>query len=106
MRVTPYRLMPDRAQQRIRQLAQVSESVILGTHARERLVEREIDDTDVHRALKGGGSISGNPEPAEPGEWKCKIVMAMKGGRSIGVVVIILRTNKLFVKTVEWEDLK
>lgn len=27
-----------------------------------------------------------------------------KGGRDVGVITIILRTGKLFVVTVEWED--
>lgn len=96
-------MTPNRAEARIRQAAKDSENVIFGNHARERMLEREIDDVDVFRVLRRGGII-GVPEPAEQGEWKCKMVLRMKGGRDIGVVVIILRNGKLFVKTVEWED--
>ena len=30
----------------------------------------------------------------------------MKGSREIGVVTIVMSNRRLFVKTVEWEDLK
>ena len=30
----------------------------------------------------------------------------MKGLREIGVVTIIIRNARLYIKTVEWEDLK
>ena len=78
---------------------------MFGNHARERMLEREIDDVDVLRVLRSG-NIKGEPEPAEPGEWKCKVTKPTKGTRDVGVVVIILRSKRLFVKTVEWEDLK
>lgn len=97
------RLAPDRAERAIRHAAARSENVILGNHARMRMREREIDDLDVLRVLRTGGLV-GNPEAAEQGKWKCKMVQRGKGGRDIGVVVIILRDGRLFVKTVEWED--
>jgi Domain of unknown function (DUF4258) len=77
--------------------------VAFGDHARERMLEREIDDVDVLRVLRSG-FIEGEPEPAEPGEWKCKMTKQVKGARAVGVVVIILRSKRLFLKTVEWED--
>ena len=67
--------------------------------------EREIDDVDGLRVLRTG-ILVGAPEPAEQGEWKCKMAQRGNGGRDIGVVVIILRTGRLFVRTVEWEDIK
>lgn len=95
-------LRPNRAEERIRRSARESVNVIVGGHARERMLERGIDDIDVLRTLRTGG-IVGEPEPAEHGEWKCKMVQR-KGGRDVGVITIILRTGKLFVVTVEWED--
>lgn len=77
--------------------------MIFGDHARERMLEREITDIDVFRVLRTGGIVDA-PEPAEPGEWKCKIVQRVRGGREVGVVAIILLGKKLFIKTVEWED--
>lgn len=78
---------------------------MIGNHARERMREREIDDIDVFRTLRSA-VVTDDPVPAEVGEWKCKLVRQMKGTRSIGVVVIILRNGNLFIKTVEWEDVR
>jgi hypothetical protein len=103
--VTPYRMPAGTAEKRIREIAKEAGSVIVGAHARKRMLEREIDDVDVLRTLRSG-HINGEPEPAEPGEWKCKMVKQVKGAREAGVVVIILRSKRLFVKTVEWEDLR
>jgi hypothetical protein len=49
--------------------------------------------------------ISGEPEATPREEWKCKMVLRLRGAREAGVVVIILKRGGLFVKTVEWEDL-
>ncbi len=86
-------------------MANTPGGVTFGNHARERMQEREIDDVDVLRVLRTG-FISGDPEPAEPGEWKCKMTKPIKGVRTVGAVVIILRNKRLFLKTVEWEDLR
>ena len=90
---------------RIREAANAPGQVTFGNHARERMLEREIDDVDALRVLRNG-NMKGEPEPAEPGEWKCKLTMTIKGARDVGVVVIILRSKRLFVKTVEWEDVR
>jgi hypothetical protein len=67
--------------------------------------ERGITRLDAVRVLQRG-SISGKVEPGKNhGEWKCKIVARLKGSREIGVVTIVVKEKKLFVKTVEWEDL-
>lgn len=67
--------------------------------------ERGISDSDVSRVLAKGeikGVISsGNRQ----GEWKCKIVATVKGSREVGVVTILMLNSRLFIKTVEWEDL-
>ncbi|MBI5912643.1 MAG: DUF4258 domain-containing protein [Betaproteobacteria bacterium] len=69
------------AQKRIREIAQKTENVILGTHARERMSEREILDIDVFRVLREG-YVDDAPELTERNEWKCKIALKIKGGRT------------------------
>ncbi len=103
-KVAAMRLTAAIAQKRIREIAQKTENVILGTHARERMSEREILDIDVFRVLREG-YVDDAPELTERNEWKCKIALKIKGGRTAGIVIIILHNGKLFVKTVEWENL-
>jgi len=68
--------------------------------------ERGITTLDALRVLRSG-DIKGSIEAGNSkGEWRCKIVKQMKGAREIGVVTIVISTGRLFVKTVEWEDLK
>lgn len=104
-KVTPFRLTTALAEKRIRAAAATSGRVIFGNHARERMREREIDDIDVLRILRSG-FVVGDPVPAEVGEWKCKIVRQMKGTRDVGVVAILLQSGNVFIKTVEWEDVR
>lgn len=82
-KVTAYRLTVSIAEQRVRKLA---------AHI------------DVLRALRSG-TVSGEPEMTPRGEWKVKMVRQIRGAREVGVVTIILRSERLFIKTVEWEDL-
>lgn len=103
--VTIMRLTAAVAQKRIREIALKTENVILGTHARERMSEREIFDIDVFRVLREG-YVDEAPELTERSEWKCKVSLKIRGGRTAGVVTIILHNGKLFVKTVEWENLE
>ena len=91
------------ARKRINQLSKMTANVIFGSHARQRMVEREIFADDVYRVLRTG-YVDGEPELTEQGEWKCKVTLKLQNGRVAGVVTIILHKNKLFVKTVEWED--
>ena len=102
-RVSGFRLTVRVAEQRIHEAALDSEKVILGDHARRRMRKRGIDDTDVFRVLREG-TVFENPEPAQPGEWKCKIVRRIRGSRDVGAITIILLDGRLFVMTVEWED--
>jgi hypothetical protein len=102
--VTPMRLTAAVAQKRIRELAQITKNVIWGAHARERMREREIFDVDVLRVLREG-TVDEAPELTERNEWKCKVTLKIRGGRTAGVITIILHNGRLFVKTVEWEDL-
>jgi hypothetical protein len=66
--------------------------------------EREIDVVDLFRVLREG-YVEDQPEKTPHDEWKCKITLKIKGRRTAGVVTIIMRNDRLFVKTVEWEDL-
>lgn len=93
------------AERLVKRRAQVSENVIVGDHARKRMSERDIDIDDVLRVLRTG-SVDASPTRTDQGEWQCKMVKRIKGTRSVGVVTIILHKEKLFLKTVEWEDLR
>lgn len=104
-RITNYRLTPKVAEVRIWKLAENSSNITWGTHALERMNEREIFDVDVLRVLRRGMVLE-QPEETPSGEWKCKAVLRLRGNRDAGVVVIILKRGRLFVKTVEWEDLR
>jgi hypothetical protein len=54
-----------------------------------------------------GGCVKGDIEPGQqPGEWKLKIAKTIKGRREAGVAVLIIREQRLLVKTVEWEDIR
>ena len=98
-------MTPTIAQGRIREIAKVTVDVVFGTHALQRMKEREINDMDAYRTLRTG-FVDETPEQAAHGEWKCKVTLKIRGGRTAGVVTIILRSGKLFVKAVEWEDLQ
>ena len=91
----------------IRSLAQHSERVIWGDHAFERIELRDINTTVALRVLKTG-DIDGTIRPGtDPGEWVVKMISPAsheRGARNVGVVTIVLGTEYLFVKSVEWED--
>ncbi|MBM3570192.1 MAG: DUF4258 domain-containing protein [Alphaproteobacteria bacterium] len=103
--VTHFRLTARVAEQRIRTLAADSANIDWSIHAFERMDERGITVQDALRALRQG-MLSGQPEPLPRNEWKCKMVRRTQGNRDVGVVTIMLASDRLFVKTVEWEDLK
>lgn len=103
-RVIAYRLTATVAEKRIRALAAESDNIAWSNHALLRMNEREIFDSDVLRILRGG-MIMGTPEETPRGEWKCKMVLRLRGSREAGVLAIILKKGGLLIKTVEWEDL-
>jgi hypothetical protein len=102
--VVKFRLTAPRAQARIREIAKISDDVILTDHALERMEKRGIVDVEVFRILRTG-FVDDPPEDVGDGEWKCKITHHI-GERVAGVVTIILLNGKLVVATVEWEDVK
>lgn len=82
-------------------------AVVLLDHAAERMVLRDIDMVDVMRVLRTGEIVG----PVEPGinsdEWKCKVTASPRypdDNREVGVVTIVVRTSRLLIKTVEWEN--
>jgi hypothetical protein len=103
--VTSFRLTAVEATRRIQKTAERTEFVILGHHALERMEERGITDAQVYEVLRKG-LVTDPPALTQLGEWKCKIAKELRGGREIGAVTIILRNGKLFIKTVEWEDVR
>ena len=92
------------AEKVIRRSAQDADKIIFGNHAMERMSERGIFTTDVLRILRKGW-VDDDPERTKSGEWKCKITLDIKRGRTAGAVTIIMHNDMLFVKTVEWEDI-
>jgi Domain of unknown function (DUF4258) len=103
--VVSFRLTQAKAQERIREIAKTSEFVKLTSHAKKRMAERDIVIKDVYHILRQG-HIEGDPKLADQGDWKCKMVLALKGRRVAGVVTAIVRNATLVVITVEWEDTK
>lgn len=88
----------------IRRLAFDSSKVFVKEHASERMEERGISRLDAIRALRVGDIVGAIEAGANPGEWKCKVVERRKGARALGVVTIVVNQDRLFIKTVEWED--
>ncbi len=68
--------------------------------------ERDISDMEVFEVLRVG-LIEGAPWiESKTGDDACKVVLRRKKSRAIGVVTIVLKVDKLVVKTVEWEDVR
>ena len=104
-KVAPLRFTAASAEKVIHQTARSADNIIFGNHAMQRMSEREIFAVDVLRILRTGW-VDDQPELTVSGEWKCKITLEIKQGRTAGVVTIILSNDMLFVKTVEWEDIR
>jgi hypothetical protein len=104
--VVQFRPLPSQLLLMVRRISVDSGNVMFGNHALDRMEERGITTLDALRVLRNG-DIKGSIEAGKNiGEWRCKIVKQMKGTREIGVVTIVMSAGRLFVKTVEWEDLK
>jgi hypothetical protein len=109
--IAPFRPRPSQLQKRIRELAKDSKNVrwrakTHETHAESRMNWRDITDRMMFDVLRTG-YLKGDIVPGKyPGEWKAKMCKQMKGQREVGVVTIVIHNHKLFVKTVEWEDLR
>lgn len=74
-------------------------------HAEERLAERGFDIFDVFETLENGYIDGPIKAGAKEGEWKAKVVDVPEGrSRKMGVVTIVVKEQRLLIKTVEWED--
>jgi hypothetical protein len=109
--VATLRPRPSALEALVRKLAQDSANVrwrsqSYETHAESRMLWRDITDKMMFEVLRTG-FIKGEIEPGrDPGEWKVKMCKQMKGQREVGVVTVVINSQRLFVKTVEWEDLR
>jgi hypothetical protein len=102
-KIVSFGLTSGEAERRIQLAAVKTENILFGDHASERMEERGITDAQIYEVLRRGHVVD-PPEKTQFGEWKCKMTKQLRGGREIGVVTIILKNGKLFLKTVEWED--
>jgi len=104
--VVPMKPRPEAFLSRIQELAQDTRNVKWGTHARERMEERGIENRVALNVLRKG-YIKGAIIPGKnTGEWKAKIVRQVPGRREVGVATILVKNRSVFVKTVEWEDFR
>lgn len=101
-------LRPDPAQfcERVREVALDTKNVKWSQHARDRMYERDISNRIALNIIRDGhlkgDIVAGN----KPGEWKAKFVRQIPGRREAGVVFLLVRNSSIFVKTVEWEDMR
>jgi len=97
-------MRPYQALKIVRELAADTANVAWGAHARERMVARDIPDRTALSVLREGYIKDEIEQGDNPGEWKVKLCKPVRGRREVGVVAIIVKEQRLFVKTVEWED--
>jgi hypothetical protein len=95
-------LRADEAERVIHERAADSSKVIIIGHPEERSDEREINDVEIFRVLREGVVV--DPPRLEGDDWVAVIRRRIRGTRDAGVVTIILRDDKLIVKTVMWVD--
>ncbi|MCW3846557.1 DUF4258 domain-containing protein [Sphingomonas sp. LB-2] len=103
--VVQFRPLPSQLLAMVQSAAAESRNVSFGSHALDRMEERGITTLDALRVLRSGEIKGGIEAGQNAGEWKCKIIKQIKGTREVGVITIVMKTGRLFVKTVEWEDI-
>lgn len=87
-------------------LAVETANISWATHALAQMEARDISNHDVLKVLRTGSVKGEIVAGRSPGEWKCKMVARIKGQRDVGVVTVVCNGKRLFLKTVEWEDLR
>lgn len=103
-KVLPLRQRPHEFLKMVHELAADSRNIAWSQHARERFEQRGISIRMALDVLRNG-RISGEIVAGNmAGEWKAKIVNLVPGRREVGVVAILVKESRVFVKTVEWED--
>ena len=104
--VMQLRMTRDFAIARVHELSKDSGNLRWTRHIRERMLERGIDTDAVLRVLRSG-DIDQDPVAGDAkGEWIVKLTRKMTGGRTVGIVTILLKENRLRLVTAEWEDLR
>jgi hypothetical protein len=98
--ILEFRLTPREAEKRVRKIAQNSGRVLFDVDATKEMVERDTTDAQCLEVLRAG-SVDGVPVQTETGEWQCTMKKALKGGRVLGVVVALLKSQRLFVQRLE-----
>lgn len=93
-------------EQTIKNLAQDTANISWSKHAQDQMVARDIFDGDALKVLRTGEIDGEIVAGRSVGEWKCKMVARIKGNRDVGVVTVVANSQRLFIKTVEWEDLR
>ena len=109
--VAAFKPTPSKLQGMIRKLAEDSRNIRwrsqnYETHAASRMDWRDITDRMMFEVLRTGFLTGEITAGNNPGEWKAKMCKQMKGQREVGVVTIVVNAQRLFVKTVEWEDIR
>jgi hypothetical protein len=88
----------------IRRVAANGRNVGFNRSSRIRLDEHDITDVEAIRVLRTG-KIQGDIETGNTqGEWRCKVLAPIKGGRSLGVVTVVTVNGRLLVQEIEWEE--
>jgi len=104
--IVELRPKPGDLEQTVHRLAEDSSNVSWSNHAIDQMLDRSISDLQALKVLRTGLIDLDDIEPGKnPGEWKCKMVANIKGNRDVGVATLVVNGQRLFVKTVEWEDL-
>ena len=93
------------AEAQIHALAMDSSKVIITFHAAQRMEERGFTTADLVRVLTTG-IIMEAPRQTGEDDWTCKIIRRLQGSRDAGVITIIVKRQKLIIKTMEWEDIR
>jgi hypothetical protein len=97
---------PEVLLQTIRRLSAAGKVSYVDHSLLERMPERGFDVLDVKHVLKKGRIVGEIERGAKTGEWKAKVVGWLDGTtRNMGVVVVVVREQRLLIVTTEWEDL-
>jgi len=93
--------------QQIRAVSSDSGKVFFSRHAQEQLLMRGYSDRDVIAGFRIGDVVGDVTPGNKPGEWVCEVIFPARqdrGSRNIGVITIVQRGVRLFLKTVMWKD--
>jgi hypothetical protein len=91
----------------VRQLAQDTSNILWSQHALDQLEGRVITDKEALGVLRRGDIVGPIVAGKNTDEWTCKVCFPVEhngGTREVGVVTIVKNLERLFVKTVEWEN--